>query len=44
MLDFAGSCIKGVSEFNLGFGAIKRPYTALYVNRLPFPFSLMRKK
>jgi hypothetical protein len=41
-LDFEGSEIPGIARFFKGFGAEKRPYYKLYLNRLPWPFSWLK--
>jgi hypothetical protein len=43
ILDFAGSDIKGIADFNNGFGSSKRIYPEYYANKLKFPFSLLKK-
>lgn len=43
ILDFEGSSIPGVDRMFEGFGAWKEPYLAFTVNRLPFPFNLLKK-
>lgn len=34
--DFEGSNIKGLAEFNAGFGAVSRPYQRIIKSRIPF--------
>jgi len=36
VLDFEGSELSGIARFFKGFGAVKKPYYKLYVNRLPW--------
>ena len=43
ILDFVGSDIKNIAYFNKGFGAEKKMYSHLYINRLPFPFNKLKK-
>jgi hypothetical protein len=43
VLDFEGSDKDSVAEFYRRFGAKPEPYTTIYNNRLPFPFSLLKK-
>jgi hypothetical protein len=43
ILDFEGSVIKGVARFFAGFGAEKREYYNIHLNRLPFPMNLIKK-
>jgi hypothetical protein len=42
LLDFEGSDTASVADFYKKFGAVAEPYTTLYVNKLPFPFSLVK--
>jgi Acetyltransferase (GNAT) domain len=42
LLDFEGSDTSSVADFYKKFGAVAEPYTTLYVNKLPFPFSLLK--
>jgi len=42
-LDFVGSDIEGIAYFNKGFGAIINEYSHVYINRLKFPFNLLKK-
>jgi hypothetical protein len=42
-LDFAGSEIKGIAEFNAGFGSNKIEYLKYFSNTLPFPINLLKK-
>jgi hypothetical protein len=44
ILDFAGSNITGIANFNEGFGSIQCTYPEYYMNRLRFPFSLLKKR
>ncbi len=39
ILDFAGSNIKGIAEFNAGFGSANFTYPNIHANKLPFPFN-----
>jgi len=41
--DFSGSNISGIAYFNQSFGARVMTYPTLHLNRLPFPFSLLKK-
>lgn len=43
LLDFEGSSIEGVARFYKGFGALTETYHQLTLNRLPFPFNLLKK-
>lgn len=43
VLDFAGSNIPGVAEWNLGFGAQNLHYFAVRVNNLPAPLKWFKK-
>lgn len=43
ILDFAGSNIPGVAEWNMGFGAINQHYCSVYINRLPWYIRLFKK-
>jgi hypothetical protein len=42
LLDFEGSDTKSVAGFYKKFGASPEAYTTLYVNKLPFPFNLLK--
>jgi cytochrome b involved in lipid metabolism len=42
LLDFEGSDTKSVADFYKKFGASLEAYTTLYVNKLPFPFNLLK--
>jgi hypothetical protein len=42
ILDFEGSDAVSVAEFYKKFGASLEQYTTLYLNKLPFPFSLLK--
>jgi hypothetical protein len=42
LLDFEGSEIPGIARFFKGFGAEKRPYFKLHINRLPWPFNWLK--
>jgi hypothetical protein len=42
LLDFEGSEIPGIARFFKGFGAEKRPYFKLHINRLPWPFKWLK--
>ena len=42
ILDFEGSDTESVADFYKKFGAVIEPYTTLYVNKLPFPFSWVK--
>ncbi|MBP6022182.1 hypothetical protein [Ferruginibacter sp.] len=42
MLDFEGSDAVSVAEFYKKFGASLEKYTTVYLNKLPFPFSLFK--
>jgi hypothetical protein len=42
MLDFEGSDAVSVAEFYKKFGASLEQYTTVYLNKLPFPFSLFK--
>ena len=42
LLDFEGSDTESVAEFYKKFGAVLESYTTLYVNKLPFPFNLVK--
>jgi hypothetical protein len=42
LLDFEGSEIPGIARFFKGFGAEKRPYYKLHINRLPWPFNWLK--
>lgn len=44
ILDFAGSVLPNVAEFNRRFGAIPAPYLSYKVNRLPQPFKWAKEK
>lgn len=39
ILDFAGSDIKGITDFNAGFGSTKKTYLNFTKNTLPFPLN-----
>ncbi len=43
ILDFAGSDIESIAQFNLGFGAIAKKYPTLSINRLPPLFRIAKK-
>ncbi|MFW5819976.1 MAG: GNAT family N-acetyltransferase [Bacteroidota bacterium] len=43
ILDFEGSSIKGVARFFAGFGAGKKEYYNIRLNRLPFPLCIFKK-
>lgn len=43
ILDFEGSDIESVARFFSGFGALRMPYHRLIFNRLPWPFSWLKK-
>lgn len=43
ILDFEGSDDPGVALFYQRFGAVAEQYQTLYVNKLPFPLSLIKK-
>lgn len=43
ILDFAGSNIKGIAEFNAGFGSTKFNFPEICKNKLRFPFKLLKK-
>lgn len=43
ILDFEGSNIKGVARFFAGFGAEKKDYYNIRINRLPFPLNIFKK-
>ncbi|MFC2087341.1 hypothetical protein ACFLSA_04200 [Bacteroidota bacterium] len=40
--DFEGSGIKGIHEFNKGFGATSTKYYHLYINKLPFLIKVIK--
>ncbi len=40
--DFSGSNLEGVAYFNQSFGATSVLYPTLHINRLPFPFQLLK--
>jgi hypothetical protein len=42
LLDFEGSEIPGIARFFKGFGADKKPYYKLHINRLPWPFKWLK--
>ncbi|MGF2413016.1 hypothetical protein [Ferruginibacter sp.] len=42
LLDFEGSDTASVADFYKKFGAVAEPYSTLYLNKLPFPFSLLK--
>lgn len=42
MLDFAGSSIPSVADYNRSFGAVRKPYYRIYRNRLPWPVRLLK--
>jgi hypothetical protein len=42
LLDFEGSDAKSVAGFYKKFGALPEVYTTLYLNKLPFPFNLLK--
>ena len=42
LLDFEGSDMQGIAQFNKGFGAIKQPYQRLKINRLPWYLKLLK--
>jgi hypothetical protein len=42
LLDFEGSEIPGIARFFKGFGAEKKPYYKLHINRLPWPFKWLK--
>ena len=42
ILDFAGSSIKGISDFVRSFGASNIPYYRIYRNNLPWPLKLIK--
>jgi len=42
ILDFEGSDAASVAEFYKRFGASLEQYTTIYLNKLPFPFSLLK--
>lgn len=41
--DFEGSDIPGIARFFRGFGAVPVPYHRIVINRLPWPFRLLKK-
>ena len=41
--DFSGSNMEGIAYFNRSFGARVVTYPTLHLNRLPFPFKLLKK-
>ncbi|HUS86811.1 MAG TPA: hypothetical protein VMW76_06200 [Bacteroidales bacterium] len=43
ILDFAGSSIKSIADYNRSFGAEKEIYYRLYNNGLPWPFRLLKQ-
>lgn len=43
LLDFEGSDKPGIADFYKKFGAQPEPFTTIYYNKLPFPFSLYKK-
>lgn len=43
VLDFAGSNIKGIADFNAGFGSSKYTYQNFYRNKLRFPLKYLKK-
>lgn len=43
ILDFEGSSIKGVARFFAGFGAEKKDYYNIRINKLPFPLNILKK-
>jgi hypothetical protein len=43
LLDFEGSSIPGLARFYEGFGAANVPYPYIRINRLPWPFNLLKK-
>lgn len=43
ILDFEGSDMPGIAQFFEGFGSTKTSYYQIRWNRLPFPFSLLKK-
>lgn len=42
ILDFAGSNIKGIADFNAGFGSANFTYPNIYTNKLPFSFKKVK--
>ncbi|PWE00410.1 hypothetical protein [Marinilabilia rubra] len=44
ILDFAGSSIPSISEFNKGFGAMEKIYLNTTINRLPWPINIIKQK
>lgn len=43
ILDFAGSDIMSICEFNTGFGAQKKQYMSITIDNLPWPLRLAKK-
>lgn len=43
ILDFAGSDIESIANFNKGFGAQKKIYPAFYQNHLPWPLKIAKE-
>ncbi len=42
IIDFAGSSIPGVADYNKSFGSIRVPYYRIFRNRLPWPVKLFK--
>lgn len=43
LLDFEGSTLEGVAHFYKSFSPTEEIYYQLYLNRLPYPFNLLKK-
>lgn len=44
ILDFYGSTLPHIAEFNRKFGAVAVPYESMVIDRLPLPLSIAKKK
>lgn len=42
ILDFAGSSIASIADYNMSFGSVRKPYYRIYRNNLPWPVSMFK--
>jgi hypothetical protein len=42
ILDFAGSSIPSIADYNRSFGGVRTPYYRIYRNRLPWPVKMFK--